>query len=106
MTNHFDTHALFSSLEASLKAELGQILENSTATLDGPIRQAATRLTTAIQLGRQELVQEIADGLAVDVIAQKMRLVGVAQGGLSRVLGFGLNLLFNGAVGALGALQK
>jgi hypothetical protein len=93
------------SMETSLKKGLAEIVEGGIADLDGPIREAANRLTVAARRKRQDLVDEARDTLALAMMEQEIRAKAGFEGILDFALGAGINLLVDGAIAGLGALS-
>jgi len=100
-----DMKALAGAMESGVKAILSQLIDGAITDLDGPIRDTAARLTLASRRGRQDLVDESRDQLALIIMEKERRLKVSGYDVLDTVLGIGLNALVNGAIAGLGALK-
>ena len=101
-----DWNKVRDSLKGSLTTQLAALIDGTAADLDGPVREAANRLTLAIQTGDKELVDETRDQLALYLVQNQMRLKGTLSDSLGLVLGVGINFLVDGALAGLGAVRK
>lgn len=100
-----DMNALTGALEGGLKELLGQLIDGSISSLDGPIRETAARLALAAKRQRADLVEECKDQLTLIILEKELRLKAGANDLWQSILGLGLNALVNGAIGGLSALK-
>ncbi len=104
MANQFQP--LQDAMEFGLKELLGQLIDGSIEDLDGPIRDIALRLSLAARRNRPDLVEMCKDQLELILLEKRLRLESSTEGMLGTLLGLGVNLLVNGAMGGLGSLRK
>jgi hypothetical protein len=102
-----DWNGLRNEIESAIKNEVNGVIEGGIADLEGPIRDAANRMVVAIRRGptAQPLVDEIRDELSLRMLEKQIKAKAAVGNVLDVVLGIGLNLLFKGAVGALGSVK-
>lgn len=100
-----DWKHLGGALENGVRELLDEMIDGAITELDGPIRDAGAMLAIAARRGRQDLVAEVQDQLALIVLEKELRLRTGGAELFDKLLGMGLNALVNGAIGGLGALR-
>lgn len=104
MSVRHDWTKLRDGFETELFNGIGSLVDGGIEALDGPIREAANRLTVATRRKRMDLVEEARDTLTLAMLEQKIRAKEGMSGVLDIFLNGGINLLVNGAIAALGAI--
>lgn len=94
------------SFDVMLKNALMDTVDATAEDLDGPVRKAANRLAVAVRNKRTDLLDEIRDDLALRLHQQQVRVKANATQPLDALLTTGINMLFNGAIAALGAVRR
>lgn len=92
---------LRTDLESTLKTQLAGVLTGSIDDLNGPIRDAANRLTVAVRRGEPGLIAEIKDQLGIEMVRKGITVKGAGNGVLDAVLTVGLGMLFQGATAGM-----
>lgn len=102
-----DWNAIRNAVEEALKGQVNSLVDGSIGNINGPMREAANRMTVAIRSGPtgEKLIPEIRDQLELSLRIEEIRLKAAAQGSLNMILGIGLNLLFQGVTAGLGAIK-
>lgn len=101
-----DQKAIQAGLEGGIKVLLNQLIDGTIQELDGPVRETSQRLAIAVRRGRQDLVQESSDQLALIVREKELRIKQSAGGMFDSVLALGMNALVNGAIAGLSGLKS
>lgn len=101
-----DWNKVRDSLQGSLASQLAALIDGTAKDLDGPVREAANRLTLSLQSGDKELIDETRDQLALYLVQNELRLKGNLSNSLGIVLGVGINFLVDGALAGLGAVRS
>lgn len=101
-----DWKHLGDTLQEGVRDILDELIDGSIEELDGPIREAGQLLAIAARRGRQDLILEVQDQLAMIVLEKELSLRSGGFELLDRLLGIGIAALVNGAIGGLGALRS
>jgi hypothetical protein len=88
-------------IESHLKDLLATLIDGTIETLDGPIRDAALRLSQAAAIGRADLARECSLQLEVLVRMKRMKIKAQAAGSFSFLLQTGVQMLLNGLIARL-----
>lgn len=101
-----DQAALAIALEDGVKGILNEMIDDSIADIQGPIRDISMRLAQSIRRpDRQDLVEACRDQLQMLVLEKRLKAAEGIEGFVGMFINVGVNALVTGAVGGLKSLK-